>query len=95
MSDLSEVAASVAKALGLALLKFSQGTEVYLDTEVSGEQNTIRKDGSNLTDPYWFKRCVGWIVEKGYTLTLDGLNLELAWEEYPARAIHELMRRES
>lgn len=31
----------------------------------------LSMDGSNLTEPYWFKRCCEWLFEHGYTITLS------------------------
>ena len=106
--QLPEIAASVAKALGLQKSLY----HYWFD-----QQNkllsapTLQYDGSNLFDPYWQVRCRGWLLERtGASIglynegrhefyadsTVDGrYNFSLACpvSEFCARAIHELMRK--
>ena len=101
-TDLSEVAASVAKALNL--VDAGDCWDVRLPQRI-----ILRRDGSNLTDPYWFKRCIQWLHSRGYVVSLhfrlasrayyiDGapaqdIRIDCPADEFPARAIHELMQR--
>ena len=99
MTDLAEVAASVAQALEL---------EDY-DVESWGMPPAwyfLDKDGSNLTDPYWIWRCVEWLLAHGYCVCFEPranrshgawhevvqIDLDCPAAEFPARAIHELMK---
>lgn len=57
MTDLPEVVESVAKALELQ--------NVVWCAWWTDDHCNLHKNGSNLTDPYWFKRCFEWLHEQG------------------------------
>lgn len=73
----SEIAAAVAKALGLGK-QFSAkvaGIVGYWDGEIGPHKplNVLHADGSNVFDPYWQVRCRDWLLEHGYHIDLDPL----------------------
>lgn len=64
MTDLAEVAASVAKALELVP---SVDPSYLWEKDPSSRWNAVGffANGSNLTDPYWIWRCVEWLTDNG------------------------------
>ena len=102
MTPNAEIAAGVAKALGCLDVQADNWT-----LPISGAPNgSLRKDGSNLFDPYWRARCEDWLLEHGWKVRLNPTKfhdiIELATgeargidcpaSEFCARAIHELMK---
>lgn len=97
----AEIAASVAKALGL-----TDYNELCWVTKAGINGHGLRKDGSNLIDEYWQVRCRNWLYSHGYSLLTsavlgeawltdepdgDVVQIECFSSEFCARAIHELM----
>lgn len=60
-TDLAAVAASVAKALDLVPDQYFPNWVIERCLQPRG----LNLDGSNLTDPYWFQRCVLWLQKRG------------------------------
>lgn len=103
MTDLAEVAASVAKALELVP---SVDPSYLWEKDPSSRWNAVGffANGSNLTDPYWIWRCVEWLLAHGCDVWLTSIRppelegmgrafwLDCPVAEFPARAIHELMK---
>ena len=102
MSELEDVAISVAEALGLHL---NSTEEFYTDGK-----RVISVDGSNLfIDPYWFHRCLEYLQDQGYDIYfgVNGVKNSVAksreddtsiwyqtscpFSQFPARAIHALV----
>lgn len=95
MSELAEIAESVAIALGL-----NRSDKCWWEMDES-----LRFDGLNLYEPYWQVRCQQWLLEQGSLhyykvrpyhcfVPVDGnyrdeIKLECPSHEFAARAIHE------
>ncbi len=103
MTELEQIAASVAKALGLE--KNEMG---YWNAS-----HCVRSDGSNVFNDYWQARCRDWLRQRGNIALCGGtqmqpefssdfypydrstavINLHVPDAEFSARAIHELMTK--
>jgi hypothetical protein len=105
MSELEEIAASVAKALGLEPVSGS----AYEGMWDSGTGYYLGPNWIGLFDEFWQARCRDWLHAQGYEIrsTLDAATLKVTdvdplgldiiiqcpAAEFCARAIHELMKR--
>lgn len=105
MTELEQVAARVAKALGLH-------TEAATDWQepcwINEEGPNLLRDGSNLFSEYWQVRCRDWLLERGYLIELTPVGsafmhsckadreicLNVPAAEFCARAIHALDKQE-
>jgi hypothetical protein len=112
-NDLAKVAADVAEALEL-------GRSIYMSTDATGKpfshylwapkglsEPMLNGDGSNLTCPDWFMRCVEWLTanpEEEISLKLhesrywpdqvhDCYKVKCPIEEAPARLVSAVWRR--
>ncbi len=102
MTELEQIAASVAKALDMT----SNG-HMWITRERRAK--TFAVDGRDIFDPEWQARCRDWLLERGYItfettkdnrkpiqVFFDGkgheINLAFPAAEFCARAIHELMK---
>ena len=91
MTELEQIAQSVAQALGLKLEVLN-----WIDADGYG----LKRDGSNVFGEHWQVRCRDWLHEQGHTVTTSSYRgaLALAFSiqcpaaEFCARAIHELMK---
>ena len=108
MTDLSEVAADVAQALGLKQASIAQ-EPVWEEVNIkdSDEYNCLLWDGSNLaSEPYWRCRCEDWLRKEGwgfnfgavkhYSLRFDGddlVDIDCPWPEAPARLMSAVWRK--
>jgi hypothetical protein len=110
-SELEQIAASVAKALGLT----------SIDGRPAGMQNSwldntelyyLQCDGSNLFAPHWRARCEDWLLSHDCEIRLgQSLSIELPHAliqhtrlvlrsncpggEFGARAVHHIMKLET
>jgi hypothetical protein len=99
-SELEQIAASVAKALGLGEPNPAMGWQ-------DSDRRWLTQDGSNVFEPYWRCRCLDWLLEHGYLVSFspipaahvaykDGTG-DFRWygpaSEFPARAINALMEK--
>ena len=65
MLPLSEVARDVAEALGLKESRHPRDPG-YTSRCYQNDMRILWGDGSNLTDPYWFKACCEWLLTHGW-----------------------------
>ena len=92
------IASSIAKALDLH-------AQAWPPEHQDADGYVLHLDGSNIGDPHWFKRCLDFLVDNGWVVQFDtpplaypklgGFTFHSYCDrsEFPARAIHELMRR--
>jgi len=73
--ELRDIAAKVAKALGLGEL--SVGHHSGAVGWETGDMHATKRggtrllaDGSNLFDPYWQVRCRDWLLERGWSIEI-------------------------
>lgn len=101
MSELEQIAASVAKALGL-VQSDGFGRAYVEDKEHPLRGPFIQSDGMNIFAIYWQIRCRDWLLEHGYLIKATSSNgviarlggpsipLTCPASEFCARAIHAL-----
>lgn len=73
MTPLPEIAVDVAQAL--ALETYGEAATAWWPQHAWWPQQPapqvyLSKDGSNLADPYWFKRCCEWMNTRKFVVTL-------------------------
>lgn len=107
MSELSDIAASVARALRLVDSKHGP------DRAWEDDMDCLFKSGSNVFESWWQVRCRDWLLRKRFDIDLGG-NIHQLWTlfkdgeknecvfdlkcpaaEFCARAVHELMRADA
>ena len=93
---LEQIAASVARALGVRL--------VHKDYVTVSPDLDLFMDGSNLFNDHWRCRCMDWLLEEGHTIHLNQrlshhldmpvrVHLDCPAAEFPARAIAALAEK--
>ena len=98
MTELEQIAASVAKALGLKEYEHEAARRNYW----TDGKEAFRKDGDGLFNAHWQVQARDWLLERGWSMlqfpdigSIGGHNksihLECPAAEFCARAIHELM----
>lgn len=100
MTELEQIAASVARALGLQL---NATSHFWIGV---GDKEILRVDGSDLFDDHWRCRCFDWLHSSGWDVCIAEHNhhhtahktegncwITCPAAEFPARAIHELIRK--
>jgi hypothetical protein len=100
-----QIAASVAEALGLTI-ETRLGHAMYVSGLSDADGRGLYADGSNVFNDYWFRWCLEWLLKNGHgvhfyadddigqIVTASGTDIHLQCPaiEFPARAIHELMK---
>ncbi len=109
LTELEQIAQSVAKALGLKDYPPSDGARWHLPEWDGDNSPALLGDGSNLFDPYWRCRCMDWLLKQGYRIVMrdigkhyvyslihdyQGEAIECPASEFCARVIHELIKGE-
>lgn len=93
MTQLEQITASVAKALSLEeqAREWGHWDKGWI---------WLQKDGSNLLSDYWRCRCMDWLIEHNFTITMNEdhcvcgtVIYHCTAAEFPARAIHKLMSK--